>query len=319
MTSVLRQSFFSVVIPTYNRAESIGKAVQSVVEQTFKDWELIVVDDASTDDTQDMLSGFADSRIRVFCNEQNRERSFSRNRGISEAQGRYICFLDSDDYYLPDHLATLRRRVAETGEGRAVALSCRRDFGEDSIDVLTASRRDSSLSEAEQIIRHHIPVNTLAIPRTALPDPAFDVRFRINEDVHLFALLAASGVPFRYFDDVTSVWVCQGQNTASQEMDYMTPQIECMRDLFALPEIRAQTRASFRRRYLGNLYAGLSHVACERNQSPQALAAALRAAVMLRGTGPSRSALGHVIYSLPGGQVLGRLKRRLAGRTRSDL
>ncbi len=84
--------FFSVVIPTYNRASFIDKAVRSVVNQTFKDWELIVIDDASEDCTLQVLEQFDDKRIRVFHNAKNMERSASRNRGISEATGQFICF-----------------------------------------------------------------------------------------------------------------------------------------------------------------------------------------------------------------------------------
>ena len=313
----MAQPFFSVVIPTYNRAGFIATAVQSVIDQTFRDWELIVVDDASTDDTQDVLRTFRDARIQILRNETNLERSASRNRGIAEARGQYICFLDSDDYYLPNHLSTLRSRIEEMDDAQAVVvLSCRRQYPDRSVDVLTASRLEPDLTPVEQVIAHHIPVNTLAIPRSRLPTPAFDSRFRINEDVRLFAQLAASGLVFHYFDDITSVWVCEGQNTASQEGDCITPQLECMRDLFGLPEIRANTRGSFRRQHLGGLCAQLSHARCERGERSGALAAAVRALLLLRGDRTARSALGHVLYSLPGGQALGRLKRRATGRSR---
>jgi len=89
----------SVIIPTYNRAHTIAKAINSVLNQTFKDFELIVVDDGSTDDTKSIIGVFEDSRIRYVWQE-NQERSAARNTGIRISQGEYISLLDSDDEYL---------------------------------------------------------------------------------------------------------------------------------------------------------------------------------------------------------------------------
>lgn len=88
----------SVVIPTYNRAWSLPRAVNSVLKQTFRDLELIVVDDGSNDYTQNILSSYQDSRLRVI-RQTNRGVAGSRNRGIEESRGDYIALLDSDDYW----------------------------------------------------------------------------------------------------------------------------------------------------------------------------------------------------------------------------
>ncbi len=93
----------SVIIPTYNRIDFIKVAVDSVFKQTLRDWELIVVDDASTDDTTDFLKeGSRWSHLRL---DENKGVSFARNRGIEQARGSLICFLDSDDQWLPEKLA----------------------------------------------------------------------------------------------------------------------------------------------------------------------------------------------------------------------
>ncbi len=98
-----KDPFFSVIIPTFNRAELLGKAIQSVIDQNFADWELIVVDDGSTDHTTKIVHASKDSRVRYQL-VGHAERSSARNTGIELAKGRYICFLDDDDYYLPDFL-----------------------------------------------------------------------------------------------------------------------------------------------------------------------------------------------------------------------
>jgi glycosyltransferase involved in cell wall biosynthesis len=92
----------SIIIPTYNRAHILGNAIQSVLDQTFQDFEIIVVDDGSTDDTREEVSRFGEKVIYIF--QENKERSAARNNGMKHARGQYITFLDSDDIYLPEKL-----------------------------------------------------------------------------------------------------------------------------------------------------------------------------------------------------------------------
>jgi glycosyltransferase involved in cell wall biosynthesis len=96
---------FSIILPTYNRAPMIARAVESVLRQRHGSWELVVVDDGSTDDTRTVVERFADPRIRYFW-KPNEERSIARNFGIDRAAGEFVTFLDSDDLVLESHLAT---------------------------------------------------------------------------------------------------------------------------------------------------------------------------------------------------------------------
>lgn len=95
------QSLVSVVIPTYNRAELITTAINSVITQTYQNWEIIVVDDNSQDNTESIVNSIKDRRIRYFRHQTNLGGSIARNTGIQMSQGRYIAFLDSDDLWLP--------------------------------------------------------------------------------------------------------------------------------------------------------------------------------------------------------------------------
>lgn len=94
----------SVVVPTYNRSGLVGRAIRSVLAQSFQDWEMLVIDDASEDDTEEVVAGFSDSRIRYIQHATNQGGSAARNTGIREARGTYIAFLDSDDTWLPSKL-----------------------------------------------------------------------------------------------------------------------------------------------------------------------------------------------------------------------
>lgn len=95
---------FSIVIPTYNHGHLIGRCLDSVVGQSCGDWEAIVVNNFSNDNTVEVVEGYHDSRIRLINFANNGIIAASRNKGISEARGEWICFLDSDDWWTPDKL-----------------------------------------------------------------------------------------------------------------------------------------------------------------------------------------------------------------------
>ena len=98
---------FSIVIATYNRAHSLGRAVVSVLAQTHQKWELIIVDDGSHDSTQKLVEGWSDTRIQYIKFEENQGASAARNRGIDEARGKYVLVWDSDDELYPHALEKL--------------------------------------------------------------------------------------------------------------------------------------------------------------------------------------------------------------------
>ncbi len=94
----------SVVIPTYNRANYILEAIESVRQQTYQDYEIVVVDDGSRDNTREVLSDLIKKNAVHYIYQQNQGESSARNRGISQSNGEYIAFLDSDDLFLPTKL-----------------------------------------------------------------------------------------------------------------------------------------------------------------------------------------------------------------------
>jgi glycosyltransferase involved in cell wall biosynthesis len=108
---------FSIVMPAYNSAASIGSAIESVLQQTRADFELIIIDDGSTDETASRVQPYLrDARIGLFS-QWNLGPATARNRGIASARGEYVSFLDSDDLWLPPYLATM----AETLDADATA------------------------------------------------------------------------------------------------------------------------------------------------------------------------------------------------------
>ncbi len=105
---------FSVIIPTYNRAEFITRTIDSVLNQTYKSFEIIIVDDGSTDNTENILQPFLKQYPNIFYfKKKNEERGAARNFGIMHAKGEYITFLDSDDFFYPYHLHVASNLIRE--------------------------------------------------------------------------------------------------------------------------------------------------------------------------------------------------------------
>lgn len=95
----------SIIMPSYNTAPFIAESIQSVLAQNYKDWELIIVDDCSTDNTDQFVKPYlSDERIKYIKNEKNSGAAVSRNKALREAKGKWIAFLDSDDLWMPDKL-----------------------------------------------------------------------------------------------------------------------------------------------------------------------------------------------------------------------
>ena len=107
---------FSIIIPTYNQANFLKKAIQSVINQTFKDWELIVIDNFSNDNTVDVVNSFENENILFFQINNNGIIAKSRNKGIIESRGSYIAFLDSDDFWYSNKLEVINEIIKNSGK-----------------------------------------------------------------------------------------------------------------------------------------------------------------------------------------------------------
>ena len=108
----------AIVMPVFNRADTVGRAIESILTQTFVDFELLIVNDRSTDSSESVIAQYTDSRIRYFVNPGNKGGNASRNAGISAAQSPIVCFIDSDDEFLPhklDHIVSFFQENPDIG------------------------------------------------------------------------------------------------------------------------------------------------------------------------------------------------------------
>jgi len=115
----MKRPFFSVIIPTYNRSDILANTVESLLMQSFLDWECVIVDDGSTDDTEQRFSTGLDPRFRYFKKE-NEERNIARNFGATKASSEWLIFLDSDDRFSSDHLQKLYELIQEKPDDRFI-------------------------------------------------------------------------------------------------------------------------------------------------------------------------------------------------------
>src|SRR2546428_5466695 len=123
----------SVILPTYNRADTIRRAIESVRNQTLQDWELLVVDDGSTDDTAGMIAArYAGEPRLKLIRQENQGVSAARNAGMRSSAGKYLAFIDSDDEFLPHHLELESAFLESHPEENMVAVELWEDFGRES-------------------------------------------------------------------------------------------------------------------------------------------------------------------------------------------
>lgn len=120
MVQNLKMPFFSVIIPLYNKKDFIAKTLQSVLAQTFGDFEIIIVNDGSTDGSEAKIQQFSDPRIHYYLRE-NKGVSAARNLGITMSNADYIAFLDADDFWYPDFLQTMHRNIGRFTDQKVFA------------------------------------------------------------------------------------------------------------------------------------------------------------------------------------------------------
>jgi glycosyltransferase involved in cell wall biosynthesis len=111
-----KEQLVTVIIPTYNRGDTLNRALQSTISQTYDNLEILVVDDGSTDGTEDIVRSFTDPRVRYIRHDCNRGPAAARNTGIRKSKGHYVAFLDSDDEWMKEKIAVQIAALMETGE-----------------------------------------------------------------------------------------------------------------------------------------------------------------------------------------------------------
>jgi glycosyltransferase involved in cell wall biosynthesis len=187
----------SVVTSTFNRSERLRKAIESVLNQTYPDWEMVIVDDCSTDNTEEVVKSYRDERIRYFKLDKNfGNDTHPKNRGILEARGEYIAFLDDDNDYRPDHLAALVRELDRNPDIDIV-------YGDRWVideDKNVKDRLGQCLDFTPSLLlkKNYIDTSDVMARKSALQDVGgFDERYRKYVDWNLWLRLEKYGKKFK--------------------------------------------------------------------------------------------------------------------------
>lgn len=236
--------YFSLIIPSYNRAHHLAKALESVLAQTFTAWELIVVDDASTDHTGELVKSFAqqDTRIRYLKNDMNQERCVSRNRGIELSSGKYICFLDSDDYHLPEHLQQLYDLITSQGEPEAFFFSNAWDETAEGIRTQRHCPDFDGTDPYTYFLRFTVNPQRWAVHLNVMRSHLFDPAVTICEDMDTSLRMVAAGVPVYQLKERTTVYVAVPDSFTHGASDKWERELTNLEKIFARPELKAKLR-----------------------------------------------------------------------------
>lgn len=208
------QPFFSVIIPTYNRAKKISAAIESILKQVFQDWELIVVDDGSTDDTKAEVKKYCETDERVhYIYQENKDRSAARNNGINHAKGEFTCFLDSDDQFDTIHLQKLFEAISSFDNKNFIFVTNTRIINSEKT-VLGASIITQGETDSETVLVNTITPGQMCIPTTLIQKYLFNEKIRISEDTELLFRLIADA-PLKIVPQATLIYNQHDDNSVN--------------------------------------------------------------------------------------------------------
>lgn len=232
----------SVVIATYNHAHFLAEAIQSVLDQTYQDFELLVVDDGSTDDTRQVMAGFADSRLHYFYQE-NRGYSAARNRAIRASSGVYIALLDADDLWLAHKLEVQAAYLDRHPEVGLVHGSYYRMDKEGCI--LSVCRQRPPLSESvfkHLLRRNFIGTPTVVVRKRCLDQLGlFDESLRTTADWDLWLRLSRRH-QISYLDQILAKYRLHDQNIHKDMERKTRNRFRILDKVFSDPELPESAR-----------------------------------------------------------------------------
>ncbi len=306
----MNNPLFSVIIPTYNRAVMLYKSINAVVNQTFEDWELIVIDDASNDNTYKVVSDFENYKIKYVKNELNIERSASRNKGIELAKGKYICFLDSDDIWEPNHLEVIYNYLTSNNFPEILLFTGYTwHFSDDNIQNVVLPNT-YNFNPVEYIIEYQPCPSSVCISKSILTKYKFNENLFINEDVELFARIVTQ-YPLIKLNDYTVVVVVHNENTRGTIKDYITPQIQVFKLLCKQPPTAKMISPAFKKKKLKLLHLRLIKNLEERGEIKKMKWELVKFLSKYPTTQGNKSRIVSLIYNMHGGNLIKNFVRRM--------
>ncbi|HEY9849897.1 MAG TPA: glycosyltransferase family 2 protein [Leptolyngbyaceae cyanobacterium] len=224
MGQLFEYSLVSVIIPTYNRAYLIASAIDSAIKQTYENLEIIVIDDASTDNTKEIVTSFDDQRIRYIIHPTNAGGAAARNTGIDAAKGKYLAFLDSDDVWLPNKIELQLAAIQNHPYPEKVVsyTQFKNDNGREVCIMPIRGKKDTeNLADYLFVNDGQILTSILMFSRSLALTTKFRTQLKIHQDWDLCLRLEAQGAIFEFLEEPLTIWYNDRQSERiSKSLDY---------------------------------------------------------------------------------------------------
>jgi glycosyltransferase involved in cell wall biosynthesis len=285
--------FFSIVIPAYNRAHILAETLQSVLVQTFTNWEVIVVDDGSKDNTKEVMQALVSEKIK-YVYQNNAERSAARNNGIKNALGKYICFLDSDDSYCENHLETLHKFITENNFPVAqIFVNC--NYVKENSSTQPSF---PSLTKSD-VLSYFLKNSVVPIRLCIHKDIFFTFNFRedivIVEDTVLWGTISTQFESLHLEKYTVNYHIHQDQSVDISNNCFL-PRLKGLEKMFEQENIQKVLKPSIKKEILSDCYYGIArHYEMKRNFS--LLLSNIIKSLLLEPTGPRVNKKLYMIYA----------------------
>lgn len=207
---------FSIIIPTFNRPILLIRAINSVINQTFKSFEIIVVNDGSTSNYDEAEKKILEHPEILYIKQVNSGRSIARNVGIEKANGQFICFLDDDDYYLPNHLEVLYNEVSNQKQMIGIYHTYTEVFlRNNKWEKQIITHKKDNISEIEYYLTDgKMTMNNTCMHKSILIEFPFESNLYLAEDHHQ-RLRALTKYPVFRIDEYTTVYDKSNETTTN--------------------------------------------------------------------------------------------------------
>lgn len=228
-TAVVDYGLVSIIMPNYNSEKYVRATIQSVLDQTYQNWELIFVDDCSTDSSLEIVKSFGDDRIKVFQNETNSGAAVSRNYALRMAQGKWMAFLDSDDLWIPEKL---EKQLAFMVENDIHFSYSDYEVIDEDNKVMSTFRPRLEVCKYEDILKHnHIGCLTAIYNAEKLGKVLMPVEAIKREDLACWLDILKTGVTAHCLHECLAKYKVHSNSVSSNKFKMMKYQWNVYRNL----------------------------------------------------------------------------------------
>lgn len=235
----MSKPFFSIIIPVYNRGSLIENTIRTTLNQSFKDFEIIVIDDGSKDNTAEVVKGIEDERLKYYYQE-NAERCVARNNGIKNSHGEYLIFLDSDDFFDITYLEELHRFILQLEEKKCLIITHARQVtvtSEGETQIEPEYNPIEAGKEVEYFLYNPIATSRMCLHRQAAEEFKFDPDMLIVED-QVLTISVATKYKVYQFKKYLVNYTIHSDNSVGLSKNPYIKRLKGLRKLFYHPQYK---------------------------------------------------------------------------------